>query len=185
MAELAEDQDETARDKSLERLVDPDPIRFLQGDLHELWKEAVNALQTQARAPAAGAPKPAGHRHIPLGANYRLVVVPSIRGRAAGQIAIQGMANKQIELTTPTFRTTGSAAKPIVAVWRYRDGSLVVAHLDFQSTERYVLWHAPRSHELKFDDHTELTHELATLGMEIPDQLESSLSRRFRPRNKV
>jgi serine/threonine-protein kinase len=113
------------------------------------------------------------------------VVVPSVRGRAAGQIAIQGMANKQIELTTPSFRMTGSAAKPIVAIWRYRDGSLVIAHLDFQGTERYVLWHAPRAHELKFDGHTELSRELTTLGMEIPDQLESSLSRRFRPRNKV
>ena len=58
-------------------------------------------------------------------------VIPSIRGRAAGQIAIQGMANKQIELITPTLRTKGSAGKPIVAVWVYRDNSLVIAHLDF------------------------------------------------------
>ena len=79
-------------------------------------------------------PAPAGHRHIPLGP-YRLVVVPSIRGRAAGQVAIQGMANKQIELTTPSFRTTGSAGKPIVAVWIYRDNSLVITHLDFKGGE--------------------------------------------------
>ena len=112
----------------------PDPIRFLQGQLHELWKEAVNALQAQVRPGGPGAARPAGHKHIPVGP-YRLVVVASIRGRAAGQIAIQGMANKQIEMTTPSFRTTGSANRPILAVWVYRDNSLVIAHLDFQGTE--------------------------------------------------
>ena len=78
---------ETRRRASL-RLSDPDPVRFLQGELQELWKEAVNALQSQSRAPAPGmgmgigmgpgpaAPKAAGHRHIPVGP-YRLVVVPS------------------------------------------------------------------------------------------------------------
>ena len=92
------------------------------------------------RPPGPGRPagpaaaKPAGHRHIPLGP-YRLVVVASIRGKAAGQIAIQGMANKQIEMTTPSFRTTGSANRPILAVWLYRDNSLVISHLDFQGTE--------------------------------------------------
>ena len=90
--------------------------------------------QSQARPGGFGArPRPAGHKHIPVGP-YRLVVVASIRGRAAGQVAIQGMANKQIELTTPSFRTTGSAGKPILAVWIYRDNSLVISHLDFQGS---------------------------------------------------
>jgi serine/threonine-protein kinase len=186
MAELAEDQAGQDSEKGLERLVDPDPIRFLQGELQELWKEAVNALQAQARPPVAGGPttRSAGHRHVPLG-RYRLVVVASIRGRAAGQVAIQGMANKQIELTTPSFRGSGSAGKPILAVWIYRDNSLVIAHLDFHGAERYVLWHAPRAHQLNFDDPTDLLRELDELGLEPPDQLETALSRRFRPRNKV
>ena len=134
--------------------------------------------------PGPATPKAAGHRHIPVGP-YRLVVVPSIRGRGAGQVAIQGMANKQIELTTPSFRTTGSAGKPILAVWIYRDHSLVITHLDFQSTVRYVLWHAPRAHQLKFDDPADLVRELEDLGMEPPDQLDAALSRRFRPGNRV
>ncbi len=131
------------------RLADPDPLRFFQGQLHELWKEALTVLQSQAQArPGA---KPASHRHVPVGP-YRLIVIPSIRGRAAGQIAIQGMTNKQIELTTPPVRTKGSATKPLLAVWVYDDNSLAIIHLDFMNTERYVLWHAPRGHQLNFDD---------------------------------
>jgi eukaryotic-like serine/threonine-protein kinase len=189
--ELAADQER--KGKSLVFLKDPDPVRFLQGQLHELWKEAANVLH-KPEAPAKGSsgsfrPRPgathnSGHRHIPLGP-YRLIVVASIRGKAAGQIAIQGMANKQIELTTPSFRTTGSAGRPILAVWLYRDNSLVLSHLDFQGTERYVLWHAPLSHQLKFDDPADLLRELQTLGMEPPDQLEQALSKRFRPRDRV
>ena len=103
---------------------------------------------------------------------FRLIVIPSLRGRAAGQIAIQGMNNKQIELTTPTVRTKGSSSKPILAIWVYDDNSLAIVHLDFMNTERYVLWHATRGHQLNFDDAADLNHELYTLGMEIPDQLD-------------
>jgi eukaryotic-like serine/threonine-protein kinase len=182
LEELA--HDEPSRDQGLITLADPDPVRFLQGQLHELWKEAVNALVSQAKPGASGPLKAPGHKHIPLGP-YRLVVVASIRGRAAGQIAIQGMANKQIEMTTPSFRTTGSAGKPILAVWIYRDNSLVISHLDFQGTERYVLWHAPLAHQVKFDDPADLHRELENLSMEPPQQIDVALSRRFRPRNTV
>ena len=139
-----------------------------------------------APEPDQGRPgaKPASHRPIQIGP-YRLVVIPSIRGRAAGQIAIQGMPNKQIELTTPTVRTKGSAAKPLLAVWVYRDNSLVIVHLDFMNTDRYVLWHAPKSHQLNFDDPADLNHELYTLGLEVPDQLDKVLSRWFKPRKTV
>lgn len=179
--ELAADQ--KRKDKGVVPLRDPDPMRFLQGQLHELWKEAVNALQVQTR-PGANAAKPAGHRHIPVGP-YRLVVVASIRGRAAGQLAIQGMGNKQIEMTTPSFRTTGSANRPILAVWLYRDNSMVLAHLDFQGVPRYILWHAPLAHHLKFDVPDDLIRELQALGLEPPDQIEEALSKRFQPRNRV
>ena len=182
LADLAAEPVNDEEDKGLLRLSHPDPLRFLQNDLHELWKEALTAIQNQGQ-PRPGT-KPAGHRPVTIGP-YRLVVIPSIRGRAAGQIAIQGMRNKQIELSTPTIRTKGSAAKALLAVWLYQDSSLVIAHLDFKNIARYVLWHAPRSHQLNFGDHADLSHELLGLGMEVPDQLERVLSRGFRPGRAV
>jgi serine/threonine-protein kinase len=179
LAEIAADQDDDDRD--VVRLADPNPLRYTQGELHELWKEALTAPQQAQARPGA---KPPTHRHVPVGP-YRLTVIPSIRGRAAGQIAIQGMVQKQIELTTPTVRTKGSAGKPLVAIWVYRDNSLVIAHLDFMGSERFVLWHAPRSHHLNYDDPAELNHELFSLGMEAPDQLDKVLTRSFRPRKTV
>jgi serine/threonine-protein kinase len=181
LEEIAAEPADFDKDKGIVPLVEPDPLRFLQGQLHELWKEAVAAAQQVPTRPGA---KPAGHRHVPVGP-YRLAVIPSIRGRAAGQIAIQGMANKQIELTTPTVRTKGSAGKPLLAIWVYTDHSLVIAHLDFVSAQRYVLWHAPRSHQLNFDDIADLNHELYSLGMELPEKLDKALSRWFKPRNTV
>jgi serine/threonine-protein kinase len=179
LAELAADHDDDDRD--VIRLADANPLRFTQGELHDLWKEALAALQRAQARPGA---KPPTHRHVPVGP-YRLTVIPSIRGRAAGQVAIQGMSQKQIELTTPTVRTRGSAGKPIVAVWVYRDNSLAIAHLDFMGVERFVLWHAPRSHQLNYDDPADLNHELFSLGMETPDQLDKALTRSFRPRKTV
>ena len=93
------------------------------------------------------------------------------------------MANKQIELTTPTLRTRGSASKALLAIWLYRDNSLAIVHLDFMNSEHYVLWHAPKSHQLNFDDAADLNHELLPLGMEVPDQIDKVLSRSFKPRN--
>jgi len=181
LAEIDAEQVETEKHRSLIRLTDPNPLRFLQGDLHELWKEALQALQAQPQTRPGG--RPATHRHVPVGP-YRLTVIPSIRGRAAGQIAIQGMSNKQIELTTPTVRTKGSAGKPLLAIWHYLDNSLVIVHLDFKNSERYILWHAPKSHQLSFDDPADLNHELYGLAMQIPDQLNQALSRWFKPKNR-
>ena len=179
MAEIASEP--ASSDRLVVRLVALNPLRFLQGDLHDLWKEAVTALQQAQLRPGA---KPPSHRHIPVGP-YRLTVIPSIRGRAAGQIAIQGMSQKQIELTTPTVRTKGSGGKPLVAIWVYADHSLVIAHLDFMASEHFVLWHAPKAHQINFDDPAELNHELFSLGMEVPDQLDKVLSRGFKPRKTV
>ncbi len=180
IVELAAESAPPERAKNVLPLVDLDPLRFSQGELHELWKEGLAALQGQMQTrPGA---KPAGHRPVPVGP-YRLVVIPSIRGRAAGQIAIQGMPNKQIELTTPAIRTKGSSSKPLVAIWVYRDNSLVIAHLDFVGSTRFVFWHAPRSHQLNFEDPAELNHELYGLGMEVPDQVDRALTRSFKPRS--
>ena len=179
LVNLADELAEPEKDNNLLQLVDPNPLRFSQGQLHELWKEALSALQSQSQArPGA---RPATHRHVPVGP-YRLIVIPSLRGRAAGQIVIQGMTNKQIELSTPTVRTKGSSGKPLVAVWVYEDNSLAIVHLDFMNSERFVIWHASRGHQLNFDDAADFNHELYTLGMEIPDQLDRVLTRRFKPR---
>ena len=151
---------EPDKDNGLIRLAEPDPLRFSRGSSTSSGRRRWRPPKPGQARPGA---KPATHRHVPVGP-YRLTVIPSIRGRAAGQIAIQGMTNKQIELTTPTVRTKGSASKPLVAVWVYADNSLVIAHLDFMNTDRYVFWHAPRGHQLNFDDPADLNHELFTLG---------------------
>ncbi|MGP0064684.1 MAG: serine/threonine protein kinase [Isosphaeraceae bacterium] len=182
LAEIAAESADSDKGKDLVYLVEPDPLRFIQGQLHELWKEALVALQKQGQARPGT--KPATHRYVPIGP-YRLAVIPSVRGRAAGQIAIQGMNNKQIEFTTPTVRTKGSAGKPLLAVWVYSDNSLVVAYLDFMNTERYILWHAPKSHQLNFDAPGDLKHEVYSLGMEVPDQVDKVLSRWFKPKKTV
>jgi serine/threonine-protein kinase len=182
LAEIAEPPVEADRNTGRVRLAHPDPLRFLQGQLHDLWKEALAAMQQRAQT-GPGTKTPT-HRVVPVGP-YRLTVIPSIRGRTAGQIAIQGMANKQIELTTPAIRIRGSAGRPILAIWVYCDNSLVISHLDFVNNERYVLWHAPKSHQLNYDDPADLNHELFTLDMDIPDQVDKVLSRRFKPKNQT
>ena len=132
-----------ARSKRLIRLANPDPIRFLQGELRE-------PLARRARPPDGGPGQKKGHRHVPVGP-YRLTVIPSVRGRSAGQVAIQGMPNKQIEILTPPFRSADSDSKPIMAAWVYQDSSLVMVHLDFRGIERYILWHAPYGRQSNYD----------------------------------
>ena len=95
------------------------------------------------------------------------------------------MSNKQIELITPSIRTGGASSKPFVAAWVYQDGSMVVVYLDFMSTTRYIFWHAPNSQQTNYEDAADLNHLLFTLGMEIPDQLNRVLTKKFRPINPV
>jgi serine/threonine-protein kinase len=167
---------EPARAKGLIHLANADPVRFLQGELCDLWQEAVSTLRTPG-------PKK-NHRHVPVGP-YRLTVVASVRGRSAGQVVIQGMPNKQIEMLTPPFRTGGSARKPIIAAWAYEDNSLALVHLDFRGVDRYILWHAPTSRQSNYGTAAELNNDLYQLGLEPPDQLDRVLSKQFRPRNVV
>ena len=156
------------------RLVSPDPIRLTQGELHALYREAI--------APPAKPPaERAGPSQVPIGP-YRLVVIPSIRGRSAGQVAIQGMPNKQVELLIPSIRIAGTKGKPILAIWVYRDHSLAIAHLDPRNSTSYIFWHAPTVHQSNHDDPAALNHDLYQRGLEAPDQLDRALSKRFRPR---
>ena len=158
-------------------LVSPDPVRFTQGELRALWQEAVAALgKPQAKS---------SRRNIPIGGPYRLAVVPSVRGRSAGTVAIQGMLNKQIEMLTPSLRLASSSGRPIVAVWLYQDNSLAIAYVDFQGSDRFILWHAPNAQQFNFGDAGELNHMAYHLGLEAPDQLDRALTKRFRPRNPV
>ncbi len=169
--ELASD---VATTRAFVRLAAPDPVRLTMGDLRELWQEAVEAL----KAPDARA----GHRHVPIGP-YRLAVIPSIRGKSAGQVAIQGMPNKQVEMLTPSIRLGTTAARPILAAWPYDDASLAIAYVDYRNAQRFICWHAPTSHQANFDDAAALNGALLQLGLEAPDQLDRALSKKFRPRN--
>lgn len=171
--ELAND---LAEDKGVVRPVSPDPIRFTMSELRELWQEAVTALKNPGSK--------GGHRHVPIGP-YRLAVIPSIRGRSAGQVAIQGMRNKQVEMLVPSIQMGSSGSRPIVAIWLYQDDSFVIAFNDFRNSEAYILWYAPNGHEHRFDDAASLNHELYRYGLDVPDQLDKALSKRFRPRNPV
>jgi len=171
---LYDEVDGPARDRGLVRLVRPDPIRLTLGELKALYGEGVAAM----RAPGGKA----GHRHVPVGP-YRLAVIPSIRGRSAGQVVIQGMTNKQVEMLTPSLRMAGSSGRPIVAAWVYEDDSLAIAYLDFRNAPQYITWHAPTAHQDNYDDPAGLNHALYSLGLEVPDGLAEALSKRFRPRN--
>jgi serine/threonine-protein kinase len=165
-----------APDKGFVRLAHPDPVRLTMGELRELYQEAVAALKIPGSK--------AGHRHVPIGP-YRLAVIPSIRGKSAGQIAIQGMRNKQIEMLIPSIRLASTLAKPILAAWTYQDDSLAIAYLDHVNTERYICWHAPTNQQENYDDPGVFNSALLQLGLEAPDQLDRVLSKRFRPRNPV
>jgi serine/threonine-protein kinase len=162
--------------KRLIRLAGPDPARFLQGELRALWQEAVETLDMPGQKK--------GHRPVSIGP-YRLAVVPSVRSRAAGKLAIQGMPNKQIEILTPPFRSRNPDSKPIMAAWAYQDNSLALVHLDFRGIERYILWHAPSGRQSNYDTAAELNHDLYQLGLEAPDQLDRVLSTAFRPHSPV
>lgn len=164
------------RDEGLIRLAPVDPYRFTIGDVRDLWREAMATLGKP------GAPG-AGQRAVPVGP-YRLAAIPSVRGRSAGQVALQGMRNKQIELLIASLRASSSSnSKPIIAIWIYEDASAAIVYLDFKGNEKYILWHAPNAQQFNYDDVGDLNHMLYTLGMEAPDQLDRVLSKRFRPRS--
>jgi serine/threonine-protein kinase len=167
--------DARPRARGLVMLAPADPYRFTQGNLRDLWREAMSGLG-QPGKPGSG------QRTVPVGP-YRLAVIPSIRGRSAGQIALQGMPNKQIELLTPSIRAGGSGGKPVIAIWIYEDASVAIIYLDFKGTVKYILWHAPNAQQFNYESPAELNHMLYTLGMQVPDQLDRVLSKSFRPQN--
>ncbi len=164
-----------AEGPALIRLVNRDPIRITMGELRTLWNEAMTSLRQAGNLRAT-------HKPVPVGP-YQLTVIPSIRGRSAGTVAIQGMRNKQIEMLTASIQVGGSASKPIIAAWTYEELSLVVAYINFQGDTVYTFWHAPTSHQNNYEDAGVLNHDLLQRGMEAPDQLGVALTKKFRPRN--
>lgn len=169
-------EEEDAPTRAFVRLTSPEPVRLTHGELRALWQEGLAAL----RQPGAKA----ATRNVPIGP-YRLSVVASIRSRSAGQVAIQGMPNKQIEMLVPSFTGGGSAGRPTVAVWNHANGSLVITYNDHMSVQKYILWDAGTSQQHNFDDPGSLNHQLYILGLEVPDSLDRVLSKSYRPRNPV
>lgn len=156
------------------RLADRKPLCFDQGQLHELWREAQAGVQRRQGHPAASP------RHVAVGP-HRLRVVPSVRGGAAGQIAIQVLPEKQIDLLIPAVCHQGEPDRPLLAIWVYSDQSLVIVSVDLSGRDRYVVWQASRAYEFHFATAADLVHELFDLAMELPDQFDTVLSHWTKP----
>lgn len=60
LVELASEPAQSDKSKNLMRLVDPDPLRFVQSQLHDLWKEALQALQSQGHVRRVPSPPATG-----------------------------------------------------------------------------------------------------------------------------
>jgi serine/threonine-protein kinase len=170
--ELPED-DDGPRVKVMVPLSQPEPFLFTQDTLRDLWERAMDA---QADAPRP----PLVHGTLPVGP-YELAVVPTGRGRTAVRAVLQGMqVGKQIEMFTPSALGRESASRTAIAVWIYHDASMVVAHLDFQYKERYILWHAPDAQQFNYQLVEELRIRLSAMNLEVPDGLDRILSRNER-----
>jgi serine/threonine-protein kinase len=175
--------DEKNRDKGTTRLARPEPIRLSLAELAELWREAYAKL-TGGSPPASTSTDPAAKPRPPVAIGpYRLAVIATIRGRSAGQVAIQGMSNKQIEMIVPTLRDAIKKNKPALAIWLYADQSLAITHLDHRGEPRYILWHAPSARQINFDLAGELVKTLVRLGLDVPENLDQTLDPKFKPQN--
>ncbi|MDB5350889.1 MAG: protein kinase family protein [Planctomycetota bacterium] len=159
------------------RLISPDPFRQTLGELRTLWQEATAAMR-------AGPGGTQSQRHVPLGI-YRLVVVPSVRSRSAGQLAIQGMPNKQVELLVPPFSSGGPVTKLLLAVWLYSNNSIALTYCDNLNSQKFVVWDANVAQQTNFDDAAAFNHHLYGLGLEVPDQLDRVLTKSYRPQKPV
>jgi serine/threonine-protein kinase len=156
--------------KEIVPLSPAEPFLFTQDVLRELWEGAMEAPDQAARPRML-------HRTIPVGP-YRLAVIPTGRSREAVRAVVQLMQlGKEIEIVTPAVRARDSGSRTVIAIWVYKDGSLVLVHLDFQFKERYIVWHAPNAHQFNFSYLTELKHILSNAYMQVPDKLDCILSK--------
>lgn len=162
----------SAEERELILLGDFDPVRITLGELRAIWRQSLAALKSPATEQA---PSP-----VAIGP-YRLAVVPSIRARSGGLVALQGMPNKQIEMLVPSFTGGGSNGKFVAALWVYKNQSVVIVFNDYMNEDRYIIWDAVAGRQFNFDAADELNHTLFQLGLEVPDQLDRVLTKRFRP----
>ncbi len=81
---------------------------------------ATSATSTRRRSPRCGPPAPGrGTAPSPVGP-YRLAVIPSIRGRSAGQVAVPGDAQQaDRDASPPRSASAAGGNKPILAAWTY------------------------------------------------------------------
>jgi serine/threonine-protein kinase len=157
-------------------LAQAEPFVFTQDTLRKLWEEAVDAQDN-------GMPLHAPHRTIPVGP-YELAVIPtgggrsSLRPGSAVRAVLQGMQQrgKQIEIFTPSALARESGSRTVIAIWIYQDASMVIAYVDFQHRERYILWHAPGAYQLNYDYLEELRARLSVMNLEVPDQIDQIVS---------
>jgi serine/threonine-protein kinase len=163
-------------ERELIRLADPDPTRLTLGELRALWGQSMAAMKAPATAKA---PAP-----VAVGP-YRLVVVPSIRAKAGGLVALQGMPNKQVEMLVPSFAGGGSNSKVVAALWVYDNQSAVIAYNDHVNDDKFIVWDAAAGRQLNFEAADKLNSTLFKLGMEVPDQLDRVLTKKFRPAKPV
>ncbi len=168
-------EDDEPRERVKVPLSPAEPFVFTQNSLRNLWEAAMDAQEGATRVQLV-------HRKIPVGP-YELAVIPTGRGRSARsarsavRAVLQGMQQgKEIEIFTPSAPARDSASRTVIAIWIYQDASMVVVHLDFQYQERYILWHAPDTHQFNFNYVEGLTSRLSTLSLEVPDQLDRILS---------
>lgn len=168
--EPASDEDDIIpRVKVMVPLSPAEPFLFTQNTLHNLWEGAMDAQANSMRPHVL-------HRTIPVG-RYELAVIPTGRGRSAIRAVLQGMPQgKQIEIFTPLAQVRNSTSRIVIAIWTYQDASIAIVHLDFQSRERFILWHAPDAHQFNFDYLEELKQRLSTASLQVPDQLDRILS---------
>ncbi len=169
--EAAPSDDDAPRPRPRIPLSPADPFLFTQNSVRNLWEEAMDAQARSGRPVVV-------HRLIPVGP-YELSVIPTRRGQSAVRVVLQGMSQgKQIEMFTPLCPGRTPASRTAVAIWIYQDASMAAVYLDFHSKERYILWHAPDSHQFNYDYVEELKIRLSTMNLEIPDCLDGVLSKK-------
>ena len=155
------------------RLINVDPMQKTVADLREMWKESTAALRSAGQTLSLA--------HIPLGI-YRLVVVPSVRSRSAGQLAIQGMVNKQVEMLVPPFSSGGPVTKVLLAVWMYTNNSLAITYYDNLNNQKFIIWDASIAQQTNCDDASTFNSHLYGMGLEAPDAADRALTKLIQPR---
>jgi hypothetical protein len=87
------------------------------------------------------------------------------------------LRGKQIEISTPLALARDPATRTAIAIWIYQDSGTAVAHLDFQSKERYILWDGRDAQQFNYDSVEELRIRLSIMSVEIPDRLDRIFSK--------